>query len=105
MMSALTVGRFVRPEKLYHFYRKEVPLAGGVSNVVLNSTWALKYHPDPIRSYLRVSPTGPMTPIVFTTTTLGSNLQLGITYRKGLLGDDRVTAMSEGFFERMNSLA
>lgn len=104
MISALMVGRFVRPDKLYHFYRKEVPLAGGVSNVVLNNSWATKYHPDPILSYLRVSPPGPMTPVVFTTTTLGSNLQLGITYRKSLMDGDRVTSMCDGFFERMNSL-
>ena len=104
MISALNVGRFVRPDKLYHFYRKEVPLAGGVSNVNLNPSWATRYHPDPIISYLRVSPTGPMTPIVFTTTTLGSNLQVGVTYRKGLIGAERAESMSNGFFERLRSL-
>jgi len=104
MMSALAAGRFVRPEKLYHFYRKEVPLAGGVSNVVLNSEWSMKYHPDPIISYLRVSPTGPMIPVVFTTTTLGSHLQVGVTYRNGLIGSDRAAAMTQAFFARLRSL-
>ncbi len=104
MISALNVGRFVRPEKLYHFYRKEVPLAGGVSNVTLNPSWASRYHPDPIISYLRVSPTGPMTPIVFTTTTLGSNLQIGVTYRKGLIGLERAEAMTAAFLDRLRSL-
>ncbi|CAN5417927.1 hypothetical protein BH10PLA1_BH10PLA1_18530 [soil metagenome] len=104
MMSALMVGRFVRPEKLYHFYRKEVPLAGGVSNVTLKDSWATRYHPDPILSYVRVSPTGPMTPIVFTTTTLGSNLQVGVTYRKALITPDRAGVMTRAFFDRLHSL-
>jgi hypothetical protein len=104
MISAWGVGRFVRPDKLYHFYRKEVPLAGGVSNVVMNRSWTINYHPDPIVSYLRVSPTGPMTPIVFTTTTLGSNLQVGMTYRTGLIDPDLADCMTGAFFERLRSL-
>lgn len=104
MTVAASVGRLTNRKKLFHFYRKEMPLQAGVSNVTLNQTWARSYHPDPLLSYYRISPTGPMAPIVFTTTTLGSRLQVGVTYRHGLIGDERAAQMSLAFFARLRSL-
>jgi hypothetical protein len=104
MLSAVGVGYFANPKKLFHFYRKDIPLAGGVSNVNLNSTWVERHHPDPIISYARISPAGPMTPIVFSTTTLGQNLQLSVTFRRSLLDDERANTMAGGFFDRLKSL-
>jgi hypothetical protein len=104
MLSAVGVGYFANPNKLFHFYRKDIPLAGGVSNVNLNPTWVGQYHPDPILSYARISPAGPMTPIVFSTTTLGDNLQVSVTFRRSLLDDERASTMAGGFAERLKSL-
>ena len=83
MLLANAVKRLVPPHELYHFYRKELPLLGGVSNVNLNNTWAAKYHPGPLLEYLRISPTGPMVPLVFNLTTLGDRLHLSMTCRGG----------------------
>jgi hypothetical protein len=85
MTGALWIGKFSKPEDLYHFYRKELPLAGGLSNVDLSRTWPAMYHPDPLLDYIRVSPTGPMAPLAITTTTLGDQFHVGITHRVGLI--------------------
>ena len=77
MLAATAVDRFIPNRDLYHFYRKELPMLGGLSNVTLNDTWAARYHPDPLREYIRVSPTGPLVPLVFLgPTTLGSQLSV-----------------------------
>ena len=60
LAAALAFRRVVPVEGVYHFYRKETPLVGGISNVNLNGTWAADYAPDPLLEYVRVSPTGPM---------------------------------------------
>ena len=87
MLLANAAKRFVPPHELYHFYRKELPLLGGISNVNLNNTWAAEYHPAPVLEYLRISPTGPMVPLVFNLTTLGDRLHLSMTYREVLLDE------------------
>ena len=104
MAAAATVGRLVPDAKLYHFYRKEVPHLGGVSNVNLNGTWAENYHPAPLAEYFRVSPTGPLVPVVFTLTTLGARLHLSLTYRPALLDEPAVDRLAGAFLERLSGL-
>jgi hypothetical protein len=97
MTGALCVGSFSKPAELYHFYRKELPLAGGLSNVDLSRTWPAEYHPGPLLDYIRVSPTGPMTPLAVTTTTLGDQFHIGLTYRVGLISPDRAGQIAAAF--------
>jgi hypothetical protein len=103
MLLANAVKRFVPPHELYHFYRKELPLLGGISNVNLSSTWAARYHPAPLLEYLRVSPTGPMVPLVFNLTTLGGRLHLSMTCREVLLDEAKAAQMADAFIERLTS--
>ncbi|MGH7194881.1 MAG: hypothetical protein ACREJM_15305, partial [Candidatus Saccharimonadales bacterium] len=63
MAAALAVNPLVPDKNIYSFYRKELPMSGGLSNVNLIDTWAARYHPQPLREYLRVSPTGPLVPL------------------------------------------
>ena len=72
MASAGEVAIFI-PRKLVWpvWMAARMPLAAGISNVNLNRSWAAAYHPAPLLDYLRVTPTGPMLPLVFTTTTIG----------------------------------
>ena len=104
MSAAMFIGSLSKPHELYHFYRKELPLAGGSSNVDLTHTWAGRYHPAPLMDYIRISPTGPMTPLVVTTTTLGDQFHLGITYRTGLISCERAKAVATMFLARLESL-
>jgi NRPS condensation-like uncharacterized protein len=103
MLLANAVKRLVPAHELYHFYRKELPLLGGVSNVNLNTTWAAKYHPSPLLEYLRISPTGPMVPLVFNLTTLGDRLHLSMTCREVLLDEATAGQMVDAFLARLAS--
>jgi hypothetical protein len=100
MSAALVVGTLSKPGELYHFYRKEMPLAGGISNVDLSKDWPADHYPGLVTDYVRVSPTGPMTPLVFTTTTLGDRFNLGMTHRTGLISPD-LAAVIAGTFVRL----
>jgi len=104
MLAATAVDRFIPNRDLYHFYRKELPMLGGLSNVTLNDTWAARYHPDPLREYIRVSPTGPLVPLVFSTTTLGSQLSFALTCRESLLAPSASEEMANAFLERLANL-
>jgi hypothetical protein len=104
MSAAMSIGQLSRPDELYRFYRKELPLAGGISNVDLSHTWAGKYHPEMLMDYIRVSPTGPMTPLVITTTTLGEKFHIGLTHRVGLIPPECAAQLARAFLSRMSSL-
>jgi hypothetical protein len=104
MSAAMFIGSLSKPHELYHFYRKELPLAGGSSNVDLTRTWVANYHPSPLMEYIRVSPTGPMTPLAVTTTTLKSQFHLGITHRTGLIPSEKASAIGRMVLERLMSL-
>lgn len=105
LLAALVADRFLPQWKLYHFYRKELPMLGGLSNVTLNDTWAARYHPDPLLDYLRVSPTGPLVPLVFSTTTLGPKLSIALTYRQNLFSCDQADEMAASFVQRLRCAA
>jgi hypothetical protein len=105
MGAAMAIGQMSRPEELYHFYRKELPLAGGISNVDLSKGWMGPYHPSPLMEYVRVSPTGPMTPLVLTTTTLGEMFHVGLTHRAGLISKSTAQEIAAGFLGRLADLA
>jgi len=104
MGAAMAIGQMSRPDELYHFYRKELPLAGGISNVDLSKGWMAEYHPSPLLEYVRVSPTGPMTPLVLTTTTLGGMFHVGLTYRARLISKSVVAEIAVGFLARLGDL-
>lgn len=105
MLGAMTIDRFVPDRELYHFYRKELPMLGGLSNVNLNDTWTARFHPNPLRQYIRVSPTGPLVPLVFSTTTLSENLSFALTCRNSLLPAERSSAMADAFIDRLRQIA
>ncbi len=108
MLAALAAGRILSPGALLRFYRKRVPLAGGISNVNLSRDWLARLHPTPLRRYVRVSPTGPMMPLVFTVTTLGDDLHFGMTRRTSLIDAAAAEAAAATFIgtvERVCQLA
>ncbi|HTL29416.1 MAG TPA: condensation domain-containing protein [Tepidisphaeraceae bacterium] len=106
MLAGIVAARMMRMkrEKIVNFYRKRIPLAGGISNVNLNRDWPQRYHPDPLMQYIRVSPTGPMMPLVFTTTTLGDTLNFGLTYREAVISRERAGQIAGQFKNRLIQL-
>jgi hypothetical protein len=105
MMAGVIAGRKLEQKSRVDFYRKRISLAGANSNVNMNRCWAAKYFPDPLLQYLRIAPTGPMTPIVFATTTLGSQLSLTITYRPGIVPEEIASAAADMFVNRLRQIA
>jgi hypothetical protein len=85
MFGGVVAGEMLSQRTLLNWHRKRLPLCAGISNVNLNRTWAAGYHPDPLIDYERVSPVGPIMPVVFTPSTLGDDLHFGLTCRDAVV--------------------
>ncbi|QOV88487.1 hypothetical protein [Humisphaera borealis] len=103
LLLAMATRPLVKPSKLYSFFRKETPMIAGVSNVNLSSTWVAEFG-DLIAKYRRISPTGPLAPVVFAVTSLGDDLQLSITYRDALLTREQAAELGAAFVTELRSL-
>jgi hypothetical protein len=103
-IGLLAVHR-LRGDALRDFYRKRFPLAGGLSNVNLNRDSLASCAPDVLRSYWRVSPTGPLLPLVLTPTTLGDDLTLCCTWQPALLDSETAGALLDTFFALLTAFA
>ncbi len=105
LVAAWAARWFLPSHKIYHFYRKETPLIGGVSNVNLNATWAAEHSPLTLLEYVRVSPTGPLVPLVLAVTTLGRRLHLSMTFRPALLTDQAAEEVADRVLARLECLS
>jgi hypothetical protein len=78
---SLTSARQTRAE----LFRKGLPIVAAISNVNLSGSWveAPANHSNGPRllDYLRVSPVGPLLPLVFTLTTINDRLSLCVSFR------------------------
>jgi hypothetical protein len=104
MFAGLAAGKYLPRQKVIEFYRKRVPLAGASSNVNLNRCWASRYANGLVLDYLRGAPTGPMTPIVFATTTLGNHLSIGITTRVSVVPPEISARMGDKLISILTDL-
>lgn len=102
LAAAVFKGRVTGASDLANFYRKRCPLSAGISNVNLTREWSARL--GSLRAYTRVSPLGPMLPIVFTPTTLGESFNLGYTYRSGIVPDETAAGIVDAFIARLRSL-
>ncbi|MBC8107656.1 MAG: hypothetical protein H7Z14_13780 [Anaerolineae bacterium] len=104
---AVTVlaGRVFSRESLLNWYRKRAPLCSGISNVNLNRTWLSKYCPDPVMEYVRVSPVGPMMPVVFTPSTLGEKLHFGLTCKTAIVSTQLARTIANDFSQNLIEIA
>ncbi|MBC7783069.1 MAG: hypothetical protein H7144_04450 [Burkholderiales bacterium] len=105
MAIGLLVSRTLSRQNLIEFYRRRFPMAGGLSNVNLTHDWPGRLYPDLIRAYHRVSPTGPLMPIVLTPTTIGNELTLCCTYRTALANEGRANGVVGAFIDRLERFA
>jgi hypothetical protein len=96
---ALALSNWCSPGSMREFYRKRMPLSGGLSNVDLTHSWVLQHHPHAISEFFRASPVGPMLPVVITPTTLGSKFNIAITWRTSLFTRENSEAFIETLLE------
>jgi hypothetical protein len=96
--AGLTLGRFMPKPRLYHFYRKSMPLAAGLSSVHLRAEDT--FGPE-VLDYVRISPTGPIAPAVLSTTEMNGKLSLALTYRPSVVSDQSARTMLDDFVQAL----
>jgi NRPS condensation-like uncharacterized protein len=84
-------------------YRKAYPLSAGMSNVRLDAAW-FRGASTRILDYIRISPTGPALPLIFTPTTYGDRLNLSITYRESAFTEAEIRKLVDLFFDKLTPL-
>src|SRR5262249_43625717 len=97
MFGGVVAGELLSQRTLLNWYRKRLPLCAGISNVNLNRTWVAEYHPAPLVDYVRVSPVGPIMPIVFTPSSLGNDLHFGLTCGDAVVSPARAGTVADEF--------
>lgn len=93
-LALLLVPRFFKKSR-NRFYSKNYPLWGGISNINLNTIWERSEDEARI-DYFRAVSTGPVTPLVFSLTSVNDILNVGVSFR--------TTVFSESDIDRMVSL-
>lgn len=95
-----------KPSAQAELFPKAMPLVAGISNVNLTGSWCDQ---EPggdgpaVLDYLRVSPVGPLLPMVFTLTTVRDRLSLCFTHRT--IAFQRTTAqqLTRAFVQRLSA--
>ena len=107
MLAGLWMSRGYSQRRLADFYRRRMPLAAGISNVNLNHHWSWMRQDirDRIEHYERVSPTGPLMPLVISATAHRGELHLGMTRRSGLISDTIAEAIRSKIIGRLTQAA
>ncbi len=113
---ALAAARLVWDYSISARYRsqmlhKMVPVIAGISNVNMTDTWAdFRHEKTPregvpqVLDYFRISPTGPLLPLVFTLTTIGNRLSLCVTYRTTAFDDKQAQKLAADFVGRLEAV-
>ena len=126
-LRSLDVARFFwgfyhEPRHQAVFFQKNTPVAAGISNVNLTGDWMCPPTPDdafPILDFVRISPTGPLLPLVFTLTTTGPyraaantdaleeglQLSFSLTWRKAAIAENTATDIADQFTRFLQELA
>ena len=98
--------RLPHPRSKAQLFQKGMPLVAGISNVNLTGSWADQAPGPPderprVLDYLRVSPVGPLLPMVFTVTTIRERLSLCVTFRTTAFSRDDCKRLADGFIARL----
>ncbi|MCL2645557.1 MAG: hypothetical protein FWD61_00965 [Phycisphaerales bacterium] len=99
------------PRHQAQLLHKAVPLVAGISNVNMTKSWADQpregggaVEVPQVLDYLRISPTGPLAPLVFTLTTIQDRLSLCMTYRTIAFSDAGAMKILEDFVRRLSAI-
>jgi hypothetical protein len=85
---------------------KTVSVVAGLSNVNMTRSWVDTADTPPegkplVLDYLRISPTGPLIPLVFTLTTVRDRLSLCVTYRTASMHPEGASKIVDDFIGRL----
>ena len=95
-----------QPRFKAQLFQKGLPFLAGISNVNLTGSWADQAQIPPagqatVLDYFRISPVGPLVPMVFTLTTIRNRLSLCVTYRTTAFSQDQAEGIASGLIERL----
>ena len=98
-----------RPRFKAQLFQKGLPFLAGISNVNLTGSWADQEKMAPggramVLDYFRISPVGPLVPLVFTLTTIRDRLSLCVTYRTTAFSQKQAERIATELTERLRCL-
>jgi NRPS condensation-like uncharacterized protein len=98
-----------RPRFKAQFFQKGLPFLAGISNVNLTGSWADQEKMPAtgqamVLDYFRISPVGPLVPLVFTFTTIRDRLSLCVTYRTTAFSQTQAEQIATELKERLQRL-
>ena len=98
-----------RPRFKAQFFQKGLPFLAGISNVNLTGSWADQEKMPAtgqamVLDYFRVSPVGPLVPLVFTFTTIRGHLSLCVTYRTTAFSQNQAEQIATELAERLRNI-
>jgi hypothetical protein len=93
---ALKLMSLLTPERQRKFYPKYYPLWAGITNVNLKTLWDLSEENEPI-DYIRAVSTGPVSPLVFSFTTVKDRLNIGVSYRTTVYSKNDIDNIIDNF--------
>jgi hypothetical protein len=98
-----------KPKRRAELFRKGLPLVAGISNVNLSGTWVEQSNRNSngprLLDYLRVSPVGPLLPLVFTLTTIADRLSLCVSFRTSAFTERVATELADNFVENLTAFS
>jgi NRPS condensation-like uncharacterized protein len=103
MRVASALWPWVRQSTRPHFMRRAMPMTGGISNVRLKDDWTKKAG-DQVLGYSRGVSTGPMLPLVLSPTTVGEEMNLGISYRVTGFTREKIALLIESLLEEIQQV-
>ena len=99
-------NRSSRPWLRAQLFHRALPILAGISNVNLTGSWVDRAPATPgdnaILDYLRVGPTGPLLPLVFSLTTIADRLSLSVTYRRAAFSRKDAEAIASELIARLS---
>jgi len=100
MKLAGAVWPFLPKRSKPFFMRRTLPITAGVSNVVVRDGWVEQSGGD-IVEYIRGASTGPILPLVLSPTTLGDEMNVGVSYRLAGFTRRKIDGVMEMFMDQI----
>jgi hypothetical protein len=83
------------------FMRKTLPMTAGVSNVVVRSGWLNDSGAGDVAEYIRGASTDPILPLVLSPTTLGEEMNVGVSYRTAGFSRQKIAGVMGMFMDQI----
>lgn len=101
MKVASAIWSHLASKSRRHFMHDAFPLTAGVSNVCLRDSWIDRWAEGRIADYSRAASTGPILPLTLTPTTLGTQMNVGVSYRITGFTQEKIDRVMDLFLDQI----